>query len=182
MPEHSFVRTGDLIGYVKAPWAHVHLAEWDGKTYLNPLRPDGLQPFSDETAPVIDPIDVDAVNGRFQATVDAYDPPPVAPPPPWQDARWTPEIVRWRLLSGRRRGRRLADGSRLPRCGCFQWSFDDVYAPGTTQNAPGRPRPLRLLALPRRRPFRWPLRIASRRMGHARGNTGTGSIRFVADG
>ena len=134
--EHSFVKTGDLLGYVKAPWEHVHFAEWDGKTYLNPLRPGGLEPFSDETTPVIAAIDIDdAANGRFDATVDAYDPPPLAPPPPWQDARWTPEIIRWRLVRDDvavEDWRTAVDFSRWLK----PTEFNDVYAPGTEQNAP----------------------------------------------
>ncbi|HVH51620.1 MAG TPA: M23 family metallopeptidase [Gaiellaceae bacterium] len=138
VPEHSFVRTGELIGYVKAPWEHVHLAEWNGTTYVNPLRPGGLEPFSDETTPVIASIDVDAANGHLEATVDAYDPAPLAPPPPWQDARWTPEIIRWRLVRddvALANWRTVVDFSiwLKPR------EFDDVYAPGTEQNAPGKP-------------------------------------------
>lgn len=136
--EHSFVRTDQLIGYVKAPWGHVHLAEWDGKTYVNPLRPGGLEPFSDETAPVIASIDVDASGGHFDATVDAYDPAPVAPLPPWQDARWTPEIIRWRLV---RDDVAVADWRTAVDFSTWLKPavFDNVYAPGTEQNTPGKP-------------------------------------------
>jgi hypothetical protein len=138
VPEHSYVHTGDLLGYVKAPWEHVHLAEWNGKTYLNPLRPGGLAPFSDENAPVVQHIDVDFSGGQLEATVDAYDPPPIAPPPPWQEARWTPEIIRWRLLRDDRAvedWQTAADFSTwLPPS-----KFNEVYAPGTTQNGPDHP-------------------------------------------
>ncbi len=40
----------------------------------------------------------DSQRRRSTATVEAYDTPPIAPPAPWQDARWTPALIRWRLL------------------------------------------------------------------------------------
>jgi murein DD-endopeptidase MepM/ murein hydrolase activator NlpD len=137
--EHGFVSTGDLIGYVRLGWGHVHLAEWDGHTYLNPLRPGGLEPFTDTTTPVVGDIDAHVENGVLNATVEAYDPPPIQPPPPWQDARWTPAFVRWRLT---RDGQdvipwRIAADFRT------NWlhggDFNEVYAPGTLQNRPFAP-------------------------------------------
>jgi murein DD-endopeptidase MepM/ murein hydrolase activator NlpD len=134
--EHGYVKAGDLIGYVRLGWGHVHLAEWNGKTYLNPLRPGGLEPFTDDTTPVVGDIDIKQQDGRLDATVEAYDLPPIQPPPPWQDARWTPAFVRWRLL---RDGQevllwRIAADFRM------NWikgsNFDSIYAPGTTQNRP----------------------------------------------
>ncbi|HZC31262.1 MAG TPA: peptidoglycan DD-metalloendopeptidase family protein [Gaiellaceae bacterium] len=127
--EHSFVNAGDLLGWVKAPWEHVHFAEFDGTTYVNPLRPGGLEPYADTTTPVIQSVDVDGSN----ATVEAYDPPPIAPPFPWQDARWTPERIRWRL-----------DGGDWSTAYDFTQlyppsAFDSVYAPGTEQNKPEQP-------------------------------------------
>ena len=176
VPEHAYVHEGDLIGYVKPPWAHVHLAEWNGKTYLNPLRPGGLEPFTDQTAPVVGPIDVDGAGGRFQATVDAYDPPPIAPPPPWQDARWTPEIIRWRLL----RDDRAVEDWRTA-VDFANWlppaMFDAVYAPGTTQNSPDRPGRyvfwlFRNVELPH---GRYALEVDA---SDTRGNTGAGWLTF----
>lgn len=137
--EHSHVNTGDLIGYVRFGWGHVHLAEWNGHTYLNPLRPGGLEPFSDATTPVVGDIAVSVDAGRLYATVDAYDTPPIQPPPPWRDARWTPAFVRWRLTH---------DGQ-----GVFPWRiaadfrtnwikpshYQKVYASGTLQNRPLSP-------------------------------------------
>jgi Peptidase family M23 len=135
--EHTYVEAGEQIGVVRAGWGHVHFAEWDGHTYVNPLRPGGLEPFADTTTPVVGPIAIDADGGRIDATVEAYDAPPIEPPAPWQDARWTPEIVRWRLLH---------DGLELlPWTDATDFSsyllpgkFASVYAPGTEQNAPGR--------------------------------------------
>lgn len=130
--EHSDVRTGDLLGYVKPGWGHVHFAESDGTTYVNPLRPGGLEPYADHTMPVIAAVDVDGTDG-LTATVDAYDTPPIAPPPPWQDARWTPESIRWRLDSGVWHTA-FDFATYLP-----PPVFDAVYAPGTEQNRPEHP-------------------------------------------
>ena len=131
--EHSDVRAGDLIGWVKPGWGHVHFAEYDGGTYVNPLRPGGLDPYVDHTTPVIAAIDVDRTDDRYAATVDAYDIPPIAPLPPWQDARWTPETVRWRLDGGAWHTA-FDFTTLLPPA-----MFDQVYAPGTEQNRPELP-------------------------------------------
>ena len=133
--EHSDVETGNLLGTIKPGWGHVHLAEFDGTTYVNPLRPDGLQPFADHTTPVIAEIDLDRTDGKVTATVDAYDLPPIAAPPPWQDARWTPKTIRWRLDGGD--WHTAFDFTRL----LPPFVFDAIYAPGTEQNRaehPGR--------------------------------------------
>lgn len=131
--EHTAVHEGDLLGYVKPGWGHVHFAEFDGSVYVNPLRPGGLEPFADHTTPVIEAIDADLVDGRFEANVDAYDIPPVAPPPPWQDARWTPETIRWRI-DGHDWHTAFDFTQLLP-----PFVFDAIYAPGTEQNRPDHP-------------------------------------------
>jgi hypothetical protein len=46
IPAGSEVTVGVLLGHVAPGWGHVHLAEWNGHTYLNPLRPGALEPFS----------------------------------------------------------------------------------------------------------------------------------------
>lgn len=174
--EHSEVDTGDLLGYVKAPWEHVHFAEWDGHTYLNPLRPGALEPYTDETAPVIASVDIDGTGGKLDATVNAYDIPPIAPPFPWEDARWTPEVIRWRLLDA---DRAVVDWQTAVDFSDW-WKpdrFDDVYAPGTTQNQPDQPGRyvfwlFRDLALPA---GDYQLQVVA---WDTRGNTGTGSTSF----
>jgi hypothetical protein len=139
VPEHVTVRVGELLGFVRAGFGHVHFAEGDGEGYLNPLRPGALQPFVDDTTPVVGPIDVYQVGAEIDATAEAYDPPPLAPPPPWNGARWAPALVRWRLLRDGTdviRWRTAADfrTSWLP-----PGKFRQIYAPGTVQNLPGRP-------------------------------------------
>lgn len=148
--EHSEAEKGELLGYVRAGWGHVHFAESDGRgMYVNPLRPEGLEPFADWTVPVVGPVEVQSsngaplrlgdVHGRIDLTVAAYDVPPLAPPAPWQDARWTPALVRWRLQ------RNGADATPWRTAADFRttWlppvEFGEIYAPGTTQNRPWQP-------------------------------------------
>jgi hypothetical protein len=135
--QHSYVNAGDQIGYVRFGFGHVHFAEFDGTTYVNPLRPGGLTPFSDATVPVVGPIDVTETGGEFQATVEAYDPPPTPLPAPWQAAVWTPALIRWRLM---RNGTPFIPWTVAFAATTYRpkSQYDDVYAPGTHQNFPGR--------------------------------------------
>jgi hypothetical protein len=182
--EHSYVDAGDLLGFVRAPWGHVHFAEFDGTNYVNPLRPGGLEPFTDTAAPVVGPIEVSDAGGRLDATVDAYDTPPIAPPPPWRDSRWTPALIRWRLRRGNEEvlpWRVAVDFRTL----LLPEDYDSVYAPGTTQNGPGSPgryvfwlaHGLDTQELP---DGAYELQVAA---ADTRGNTGTGAATFtIADG
>jgi hypothetical protein len=117
----------------------VHFAEFDGRTYVNPLRRGALTPYRDTTVPVVRAIDVDlSSSGRMKATVDAFDLPPMRPPGLWRDAIFTPEIVRWRLLAG---GVAIVPWTVASDFRSFLTPRADtaVYAPGTRQNRPGRP-------------------------------------------
>ena len=138
VPEHSFVKKGEKIGVVRVGFGHVHFAEFDGHTYVNPLRRGGLSPFRDTTAPVVGPIDVDQSNGRMKATVRAFDVPPIAPPAPWRRAIWTPEIVRWRLLEN---GAPVVPWTIAVDFRTFHPAseYTAIYAPATRQNRPHRP-------------------------------------------
>ena len=181
--EHSYVEAGDLLGYVRPDWGHVHFAEFDGTNYVNPLRPGGLEPFTDDTVPVVGAIEIHVANGRLDATAEAYDTPPIVPPPPWQDARWTPALVRWRIVHA---GEEIVPwqvavdfSSLLP-----PQDFDSVYAPGTRQNGPGAPgryvfwlaHGFDTHALP---DGSYVLEVAAE---DTRGNTGTGSAAFTLPG
>ena len=137
VPEHSYVQAGDQIGFVRPGFGHVHFAEFDGKTYVNPLRPGGLAPFTDTTTPVVGAIEVQEANGNVQATVEAYDPPPMTPPAPWQGAMWTPALIRWRLVEN---GLAVVPWTVAVDSSTFhpKSRFDSVYAPETRQNLPGR--------------------------------------------
>ena len=138
VPEHAYVKAGQEIGVVRPGFGHVHFAEFDGGTYVNPLRRGGLTPYRDTTLPIVGPIKVDMSTGRLQATVAAFDIPPLRPPGLWRNAVFTPEIVRWRLLDS---GVAVvpwtiaADFSRFLEPN----QYTSIYAPGTRQNRPDRP-------------------------------------------
>ncbi len=145
--EHAHVVAGELIGTVRPGWGHVHLAESIDGVYVNPLRPGGLEPFADTTVPVVQsiqlssqdlPVDPARVEGRVDIVAEAFDPPPIAPPPPWQDAVWTPSLVRWRI---ERDGREVVPWETVVAFSTLlePWQYDLVYAPGTRQNHPDRP-------------------------------------------
>ena len=179
VPEHGYVRTGEKIGVVRPGFGHVHFAEFDGKTYVNPLRPGALTPFADHTTPVVGQIVVEQDGPAISATVEAYDPPPMTPPWPWRKATWTPAVIRWRLV---------ADGATV-----VPWTtavdssvyhprrdYGGVYAPGTMENRPGRAGRY-VFWLTRRLPVaagRYDLDV---RASDTRGNTGSGSLVFDVD-
>lgn len=179
VPEHSYVKAGEKIGFIRRGFGHVHFAEFNGRTYVNPLRRGALTPFVDHTKPIIGPIVVEQSGPTISATVEAYDPPPMRPPWPWQNVMWTPDLIRWRLLD---------DGSAV-----VPWTtavdsdvyhpkrdYDKVYAPGTMQNLAdhtGR----YIFWLTRRVRVdagRYDLEVKA---SDTRGNTGTGSLVFDVD-
>jgi hypothetical protein len=138
VPEHSSVQAGQAIGVVRPGFGHVHFAEFDGHTYVNPLHRGGLTPFHDTTVPIVGPIDVDQADGMVKATVQAFDIPPMRPLGLWRNAIWTPEIVRWRLLSGGVAVVPWTTSSDFDRF-LQPKQYTSIYAPGTRQNRPGRP-------------------------------------------
>jgi len=138
VPEHSYVQAGKQIGIVRPGFGHVHFAEFNGHTYVNPLRRGALMPFRDTTAPVVGPIDVRQSDGTFSATVEAFDFPPIRPAGWWKNAIFTPEVVRWRLLEF---GAPIVPWTTAVDFDRFLQpsEYTSVYAPGTRQNRPGRP-------------------------------------------
>jgi Peptidase family M23 len=138
VPQHAYVTAGEEIGVIRVGFGHVHFAEFDGKTYLNPLRRGALTPFADHTVPVVGPFAVrETAAGRVQATVQAYDTPPMKPPWPWQGATWTPALIRWRLVE---HGAAVVPWTVAFDANVYhsKRDFKRVYAPGTRQNFPGR--------------------------------------------
>jgi hypothetical protein len=129
--EHQAVREHDLLGWVKPIWGHVHFAESDRGTYLNPLRPGALEPYLDTTTPTVASISAAPGEGLI---ADVYDTPPIAPPPPWEDARLTPALIRWRLDNGDWQTAADFRLTLLP-----PQDFGSIYARGTWQNKPDRP-------------------------------------------
>jgi murein DD-endopeptidase MepM/ murein hydrolase activator NlpD len=146
----SHVRLHQLIGHILPGWGHVHFAEAVGGHYRNPLRPRALWPYRDTTAPVVDAIYVDSLEGNvlisagpvLSGTIaigaDAYDLPTIAPPAPWSVARLTPAFLRWRLIrpGGEFEPWHVAlDFTRL----LLPSQYWSTYMPGSYQNKPNRP-------------------------------------------
>lgn len=138
VPEHAYVRAGQEIGVVRPGFGHVHFAEFDGRTYVNPLRRGGIAPFRDTTPPIVGPIDVHLAAGKVIATVEAWDVPPILAPSPWQNSVWTPEVVQWRLLES---GAPVVPWTVVSDFRRFQppSRYRSIYAPATRQNRAGRP-------------------------------------------
>jgi len=141
------VETGDravayetVIGRIEEPYGHVHFSEWRNGRYVNPLRPGAMGPYDDYTRPDVSSVVADGERGLLVAEV--YDEPPLAVPRPWHDLPVMPALVRWRLLD--RSGRSVVGWrhavdfrSTIPPAS----AFDEIWAPGVTQNhvrAPGR--------------------------------------------
>ena len=144
---YQYVARGQLLGYVRPGAGHVHLSEKRYGEYVNPLRRGGLAPYRDTTPPVIrglvlykcgttTEVKSDAVAGCVDLAVDAYDPPPIPPKPPWSDIVLSPTHITWSGLFGGA-WRPLAfraetvDFNRL-----LTIRLTDVYAPGTRLNGP----------------------------------------------
>jgi hypothetical protein len=139
LKEHAHVRTHDLLGHVGHGWGHVHFAERVNTSYVNPLRPGGLGPYTDPLAPAVEEISlVQLPTGGVQILANAYDTtwPPV--PGPWTHEPVAPALIQWRAAAtGRRAGAwktavdfraRMLDRSR----------FNSVYAAPTAQNHKGK--------------------------------------------
>ena len=85
-----------VLGTIESPWAHVHLAERTGPTFVNPLRAGALVPYRDPTRPTIRGVGVDS--GRV--VVDAFDTTPLLVAPPWSRKPVSPALVEWRVGPG----------------------------------------------------------------------------------
>ena len=143
------VHTGQLLGYVRKGWGHVHFAESTDGVYRNPLRRGALTPYRDGTRPTVAsigfvsvdgaPVDPHAVSGVVNVEAQVYDTPQIKPRRPWQVARLTPAFVWWKLSQG---SSDLSDWNLVVD---FEHTlmpssiYNDVYAPGTYQNKANRP-------------------------------------------
>jgi len=115
-----------ILGYVEAPWAHLHFAESVNGIHLNPLRPGALAPYRDPTAPTIRGVSAD--HGRV--VVDAFDTTPLRVFPSWwADKPVAPALVEWRSGSG---AWRVVVDSRTE----LAAPFSAVYGGTTRQNRP----------------------------------------------
>jgi murein DD-endopeptidase MepM/ murein hydrolase activator NlpD len=141
------VRRHQLIGHVVAGAEHVHLAEYMQGTYINPLRLGGLAPYIDDTVPQVPsltfysggrPIAPEAVTGTVDITAEAFDSPPVPIPLPWNQAIFTPSLIRWRVVQGQNTIRQWETPVDFRTFLLPINLFTFVYAPGTFQNKAGR--------------------------------------------
>jgi hypothetical protein len=147
---HALVRMGQhvtarqtVLGRVMRPSNHVHLTEYDGGRFVNPLTPGRLTPYYDSTTPTVRGIILrqpgsarevlpNFVRGRVEIVADAEDEPNLA------GRLWhgpvTPALVTWQIrnAAGRVIMRRTAADFRrsIPSDAAF-WR---IYARGTYQN------------------------------------------------
>jgi hypothetical protein len=148
--EYRYVHKHALIGWVNPAWGHLHFAELDQGSWVNPLRPGALTPFHDTSTPIIDRVAVTrgvvaVAPGEAQPvptidiTLDAFIPPAVPVSPPWNGARLAPTLIRWRLLDGATPESMWMTAVDFRRALPPNATYRDVYAPGTRPNRPGRP-------------------------------------------
>jgi murein DD-endopeptidase MepM/ murein hydrolase activator NlpD len=123
-----------VIGRVEKPWAHVHFSERRNGVYVNPLRSGALTPFVDDTAPVVDHVDVRRLGASIELTADVSDETPLLVPAPWSDLPVMPAVVRWRFSGG---PWTTAVDFRLHIPAAAR--FGSVYASATRQNHANRP-------------------------------------------
>jgi murein DD-endopeptidase MepM/ murein hydrolase activator NlpD len=145
----QLVRQHQLIGHVVPGMGHVHLAEYRGGRYINPLRLGGLAPYVDDTVPQIpkltfysfgNPIAPESVTGFVDVTIDSFDPPPLpALPPEWAQAKLAPTLIRWRIVQGQTTIKPWETAVDFRTFLLGKSLFRFVYAPGTYQNKANRP-------------------------------------------
>ena len=138
--DHQHVARHQLLGVIDKGWEHVHFAERLNGVYVNPLRPGGLGPYNDTTAPDIAAVSlVRTRDGSLTVLANAYDMPSLQVPGDWANEPVTPALLRWRVLrEGSPAGgwRTAADfrGRMID-----AKLFHSIYAPATTQNHEGKP-------------------------------------------
>jgi hypothetical protein len=137
-----------VLGFVEAPFGHVHLTEIDGTHSVNPLQKGHLSPYSDHTRPTIRGAlfrnetgllqTAIGLCGRVEIATDVFDTPPIPVSGSFSGFPVAPALVRWRItgLDGVETvvpWRTAADfRSTLPP----NDRFFRIYAEGTYQNAP----------------------------------------------
>jgi hypothetical protein len=136
-----------VLGYVQAPFGHVHLTEINASHAVNPLQKGHLTPYADHTRPTIRDALIEnqtgllqtplGLCGRVEIAVNALDMPPVPVPGSFNGLPVAPAFVRWNIT--RLNGAvsvpwRVAADFRqtLPANG----RFFDIYAKGTYENSP----------------------------------------------
>ena len=119
-----------VLGYVQAPFGHVHLEPY--ADFTKPLIRDIL--IRNQTGEVQTPL---GLCGRIEMDVDTFDTPPVPVPGKFEGLPVAPALVRWTVT-------KLGGASVVPWRTAVDFRetlpsnshFWDVYAKGTYQNAP----------------------------------------------
>ncbi len=132
-----------LLGHIVRGEGHVHFAERQRGEYLNPLRPGGIGPYVDRTPPTVSSVEflrngravaADALTGRVDIVVEAFDTTPLLVPQPWSREPVTPALIRWSIARGSRRVIALRTAADSLRTKLPERLYDSIYAPGTRQN------------------------------------------------
>jgi hypothetical protein len=136
-----------VLGWIRAPFDHVHFTEIDHHRVQNPLARGHLGPYADHTTPRAIGLDISdgsspqltqggLLKRSDELAIEAVDQPAMPGPGPWADLPQAPALVEWRLR---------ADGQ-----GWGGWHvvvdfrftepprghFWNVYMDGTYQNFP----------------------------------------------
>jgi murein DD-endopeptidase MepM/ murein hydrolase activator NlpD len=136
--DHQQVKRHQLLGWVIPGWEHVHFAERAAGVYLNPLRPGGLGPYTDTSAPQIAEIALVRARGGLQVLADAYDMPSPVVPGSWANEPVSPALLRWRISrDGHGPGRWQTAADFRTRM-LDRKEFASVYAQPTRQNHKGQ--------------------------------------------
>jgi len=143
--EGQLVNRHTLLGKTKGIFNHVHLSEFVDGRVVNPLRPGGIGPYLDRTAPTTDRLSfrragggiVDgAVHGTVAIVADSYDTVPEVTPKPWPV---TPALLKWRILRAGRVVVRWQVAHDFRSQLNANGRFHSIYARGTRMNHPGWP-------------------------------------------
>jgi hypothetical protein len=136
-----------VLGWVQAPFAHVHLSEIDGTRITDPLLPGHLGPYRDHTRPTVAAIDLRnaagqpigplGVCGTISIDASAFDRPALPVTGPFSGLPVAPALVTWQVA-------RVHHGLVVPRTIAADFrttlpppaDFWKVYARGTYENAP----------------------------------------------
>jgi hypothetical protein len=137
----ALVKRHELLGYVELGRGHVHFAQKENGSYVNPLRRGGLTPYTDTKPPTIKSIsyytggvsrDLNSavVSGEIRIIVNAYDTPQLSSN--WPQAVVTPAWIGWQLFDAR--GLMVEHKHRDFGRKLYFVKAADIFAPGTLKN------------------------------------------------
>jgi hypothetical protein len=141
----QYVRRHALLGWTLPAFNHLHLSELVRGKLVNPLRPEALGPFDDDTPPTTSRVEfwrvgttleTAAVHGTVDIVADSSDTAAGVEPRPWPVA---PALIRWRITTGDEQDRAWQVAVDFRQSVPSSPRFALVYAPGTRPNHLGRP-------------------------------------------